>query len=69
MGKGLGVLGIFAALGGFGPFSEGKDYLAGIDIEKEYKLIMKKESSLSSRKRDAVVRRYERIMERKESKN
>lgn len=38
-----------------------KDPLEGINIDNEYKLIQKKESSLSANMRNLVVRKYEKL--------
>ena len=58
------ILGQIAAMGGFDPFMNGSkraDPLDEIDIEAEYELIQRKESSLSASQRREVERRYKRI--------
>jgi hypothetical protein len=56
MGR-MGAFGLMALAMGFRP---GPDPLAGIDIEKEYELIQRKQSNLPRSRRDMVVYRVER---------
>ena len=58
------ILAQIAALGGFDPFMNGSkrvDPLDEIDIEAEYELIRRKESSLSASQRREVEWRYKRM--------
>jgi hypothetical protein len=59
------ILGQIAAMGGFDPFmgagSKRLDPLDEIDIETEYELIQRKESSLSASQRREVEWRYKRM--------
>lgn len=63
----MNIIPLFEALG-FGMFGlnpklakYSKDPLEGINIDNEYKLIQKKESSLSANMRNLVVRKYEKL--------
>ena len=58
------ILGQIAAMGGFDPFMNGSkrsDPIDEIDIEAEYELIQRKESSLSASQRRDVEWRYKRM--------